>query len=125
MIVGTGVDIEEVSRVEASIARHGERFLRRVYSPAEIEYVEQKANRFERYAARFAAKEAVMKALGTGWDCGVAWRDIEVVNEPSGKPTLRLGGGAKAKAEELGVRRTHITMSHTRGLVVAQVILED
>lgn len=124
MIVGTGVDIEEVSRVGASIERHGERFLKRVYSRDEIEYVEQKANRFERYAARFAAKEAAMKALGTGWDCGVAWRDIEVVNEPSGRPTLRLGGGAQRRAEELGAKRSHVTLSHTRGLVVAQVILE-
>jgi len=124
MIVGTGVDVEEVSRVEASIERHGERFLKRVYSRDEIEYVEQKANRFERYAARFAAKEAAMKALGTGWDCGVAWRDIEVVNEPSGRPTLRLGGGAQKRAEELGAKRSHVTLSHTRGLVVAQVILE-
>lgn len=125
MIVGTGVDIEEVSRVEASIERHGDRFLSRVYSRTEIAYVEDKANRFERYAARFAAKEAAMKALGTGWDCGVAWRDIEIVNEPSGRPTLRLSGGALQRFEELGAKRSHITLSHTRGLVVAQVILED
>src|SRR5262249_20249755 len=88
MIVGTGVDLAEVPRIQASIERFGARFVERIYTPAEIAYVERKANRFERYAARFAAKEAGMKAIGTGWKRGVRWQDFEVANLPSGKPTL-------------------------------------
>ena len=76
MIVGSGVDIEEVPRIRAAIERHGRRFIERIYTSAEIAYVECKKNRFERYAARFAAKEAGMKALGTGWDHGVRWVDL-------------------------------------------------
>src|SRR5215468_5871466 len=98
MIVGTGVDLAEVSRIRASIERFGERFTIRIYTPAEIAYVERKANRFERYAARFAAKEAGMKAIGTGWKRGVRWQDFEVVNLPTGKPTLRFHGVAESIA---------------------------
>ena len=84
MILGTGVDLAEVPRIRSAIERFGERFVRRIYTPLEIAYVDRKANRFERYAARFAAKEAGMKAIGTGWDHGVTWKDIEVSNLPSG-----------------------------------------
>src|SRR5689334_25082550 len=104
MIVGTGVDLAEVPRIQASIERYGARFLERVYTPGEIAYVERKANRFERYAGRFAAKEAGMKAIGTGWKRGVRWQDFEVANLPSGKPTLRLHGEAARVAESLGVK---------------------
>ena len=90
MILGTGVDIAEVDRIRGVIQRHGHRFIDRVFTPAEIAYVESKANRFERYAARFAAKEAGMKAIGTGWRRGVRWHDFEVANLPSGKPELKL-----------------------------------
>ena len=88
MIVGLGLDIAEIDRIGAAIERHGEPFLKRLYTPAEVAYCESHKNRFERYAARFAAKEAAMKALGTGWRYGVRWRDIEVTREPTGKPTL-------------------------------------
>ena len=94
MIVGTGVDLAEVPRIRASIERFGARFVERIFTPGEIAYVERKANRYERYAARFAAKEAGMKAIGTGWKRGVTWQDFEVANLPSGKPTLRLHGVA-------------------------------
>src|ERR1022692_4523896 len=94
MIVGTGVDLAEVPRIKASIERFGARFTGRIYTAAEIAYVERKANRFERYAARFAAKEAGMKAIGTGWRHGVRWQDFEVSNLRSGKPTLRFPGVA-------------------------------
>jgi holo-[acyl-carrier protein] synthase len=94
MIVGTGVDLAEVPRIRAAIERYGRRFIERIYTPAEIAYVERKANRYERYAARFAAKEAGMKAIGTGWRRGVRWQDFEVANLPSGKPTLRFHGQA-------------------------------
>ena len=87
MIVGTGVDLAEVPRIKASIERYGERFIRRIYTPAEIAYVERKANKFERYAARFAAKEAGMKAIGTGWRHGVTWQDFEVANLRGEKKT--------------------------------------
>ena len=94
VILGSGVDLCEVPRIEAAIARYGRRFLERIYTEREIAYAESKANRFERYAARFAAKEAGMKALGTGWSGGVAWRDFEVSNLPSGRPALRIHGKA-------------------------------
>ena len=124
MIVGIGIDLEDVERVRRSIERHGARFLDRVYTPAEIAYVESKANKYERYTARFAAKEAGMKALGTGWDKGVHWRDLEVVNRNDGCPRLVLTGGALGRAEALGAKHVHISLSHTQQGAVAQVILE-
>ena len=125
MIVGTGVDLAEVPRIKASIERYGEKFIRRIYTPAEIAYVERKANKYERYAARFAAKEAGMKAIGTGWRHGVRWQDFEVVNLRSGRPTLRLHGVAARFAEKLGVRNISLSLTHTRELGMAHVILED
>jgi len=125
MIVGTGVDLAEVPRIKASIDRFGARFTERIYTPAEIAYVERKANRFERYAARFAAKEAGMKAIGTGWRHGVRWQDFEVANLPSGKPTLRFHGVAAKIAEKLGVRNVSLSITHTAELGMAHVILED
>ena len=124
MIVGTGVDLAEVPRIRASIERFGARFIDRIYTPGEVAYVERKANRFERYAARFAAKEAGMKAIGTGWKRGVTWRDFEVANLPSGKPTLRLHGVAAEIASKLGVRNISLSITHTAELGMAHVILE-
>ena len=124
MILGTGVDLAEVPRIQAAIERHGGRFIERIYTPPEIAYVERKANRFERYAARFAAKEAGMKAIGTGWKRGVSWRDFEVVNLPSGRPTLRLHGVASEIAQQLGVRQIWLSLTHTAELGMAHVILE-
>jgi holo-[acyl-carrier protein] synthase len=125
MIVGTGVDLAEVPRIKASIQRFGARFTERIYTPAEIAYVERKANRYERYAARFAAKEAGMKAIGTGWSYGVRWQDFEVANLPSGKPTLRFHGKAAQIADKLGVRSVSLSITHTAELGMAHVILED
>jgi holo-[acyl-carrier protein] synthase len=125
MIVGTGVDLAEVPRIRASIERYGEKFIRRIYTPAEIAYVERKANKYERYAARFAAKEAGMKAIGTGWRRGVTWQDFEVANLRSGKPTLLLHGVAAGFAERLGVKHISLSITHTAGLGMAHVILED
>ena len=125
MIVGTGVDLAEVPRIQASIERFGEKFIHRIYTPREIAYVERKANKFERYAARFAAKEAGMKAIGTGWRRGVTWQDFEVANLPSGKPTLLLHGVAAKFAEKLGVKNISLSLTHTRELGMAHVILED
>jgi len=123
--VGTGVDLAEVDRIEASIKRFGDRFVRRIYTPLEIAYAERKANRYERYAARFAAKEAGMKAIGTGWKRGVRWKDFEVANLPSGKPTLRFYGKAAEFAEQLGVKSVALSITHTKTTALAHVILED
>jgi holo-[acyl-carrier protein] synthase len=123
MIVGLGADLAEVDRIQKAIERYGGRFLRRVYTPGEIAYVARKANPYERYAARFAAKEAGMKALGTG-AVGVGWQDFEVANLPSGKPTLRLHGRAAQAAGRLGVRGVTVSITHTRGLALAVVVLE-
>jgi holo-[acyl-carrier protein] synthase len=125
MIVGTGIDLCEVARIRKSFERFGERFRNRVFTTSEIAYVERKANRFERYAARFAAKEAGMKAIGTGWKRGVTWHDFEVTNLPSGKPILRFHGAAARVAETLQVRSVSLSMTHTAELAMAQVILED
>ena len=125
MIVGLGVDIAEVERIEAAIGRHGQPFLKRVFTPNEIEYCERFRNKFERYAGRFAAKEATMKALGTGWGRGVRWVDIEVAREPGGRPTIRLAGEAAKIAGGLGVKRISVSITHTEEDALAQVIFED
>jgi holo-[acyl-carrier protein] synthase len=125
MIVGTGVDLAEVPRIRASIERYGQRFIERIYTPGEIAYVERKANKYERYAARFAAKEAGMKAIGTGWRRGVRWKDFEVANLPTGRPTLRLHGVAAQVALRLGVQNISLSLTHTAETAMAQVILEN
>src|ERR1700693_2536505 len=113
MIVGTGIDIAEVPRIRQSIERFGPRFLKRIYTPGEIRYCDSKANRVERYAARFAAKEAAMKALGTGWNHGVRWRDCEVVRMPGGRPTITFHGKAAEFAVKLGVKEMALAYTHT------------
>src|SRR5215475_11974237 len=125
MIVGTGIDIAEVPRIAQSIARFGERFLRRIFTEGEIRYCERKANRVERFAARFAAKEAAMKALGTGWNHGVRWRDCEVTRMPGGRPTISFHGRAAEFADKLGVKNAALSLSHTAEQAIAQVILES
>lgn len=125
MIVGTGIDIVETARIQQALERHGARFCRRLYSPGEISYCEKFKNKAERYAARFAAKEAAFKALGTGWREGVRWLDVEVVHQPSGKPELVLSGRAGEVARDLGVTRTALSISHADHYVVAQVIFES
>lgn len=125
MILGTGVDLCEVPRLKQAIERHGVRFTSRVFTEAETAYAESKANRYERYAARFAAKEAAMKALGTGWRGGIAWRDFEVSNQASGRPALRFHGRAAEIANQRGVRNISLSLTHTAEQAMAMVILED
>ena len=125
MIVGTGIDIAEVPRIAESIARFGDRFLKRVFTEGEIHYCDSKANRVERYAARFAAKEAAMKALGTGWNRGVRWRDVEVSRQPGGRPTIVFHGKAAEFAAQLGAKNTALSLSHTPEQAIASVILES
>lgn len=125
MIVGVGVDLAEVHRIRSSFERFGERFRDRIYTPLEIAYCESKANKYERYAARFAAKEAGMKAIGTGMRKGVRWLDFEVANLPTGKPTLRFHGVAAEFAERLGVTNVALSLTHTSDTSLAHVILES
>jgi holo-[acyl-carrier protein] synthase len=125
LIVGLGLDIAEVDRMEAAIARHGATLINRLFTPSEAEYCERHRNRYERYAARFAAKEAAMKALGTGWSHGIRWRDIEVTREASGKPALRLAGVAREFADRMGVRHISLSITHSGNLALAQVIFEN
>ncbi len=125
MIVGMGADIAEIDRVEEAITRFGAAFIERVFTESEARYCERHKSKSERYAARFAAKEAAMKALGTGWKRGVRWRDIEVRNEPSGKPGIHLTGAAAEHAERLGARHFHLSITHSGNVAFAQVILED
>jgi holo-[acyl-carrier protein] synthase len=126
-IVGTGVDVAEVARVRAALEdpRTGARFQARVFTADEQQYCEGRgAGRHQSYAARFAAKEATMKALGHGWGRHVGWLDIEVIREPDGRPTVRLHGKAAATAAAGGITRIHLALTHTRDLAVAQVVLE-
>jgi holo-[acyl-carrier protein] synthase len=124
MIVGTGIDITEVERVRQTIERFGRRFIERVFTEEEIRYCESKANRAERYAARFAAKEAGMKAIGTGWNRGVAWRDVEVRRSPGSRPMITFHGKAAEFFTMLGATRAHLSLTHTKEFAMAQVMLE-
>src|SRR6202007_1630636 len=124
VIVGLGIDIAEVARAKTAIERHGEPSLRRLYTAKEQEYCERFKNKYERYAGRFAAKEAAMKALGTGWRRGVRWVDLEVVRETSGRPTLAITGEAAKIAGQLGVKSVALSITHTESLALAQVIFE-
>jgi holo-[acyl-carrier protein] synthase len=125
VIVGMGVDLCEVPRIRQAIERYGARFTGRVFTETEAAYAESKANRYERYAARFAAKEAGMKALGTGWRGGITWRDFEVTNLASGRPTLRFHGKAGEIAKERRVANISLSLTHTAEQAMAIVILED
>ncbi|MDR3750233.1 MAG: holo-ACP synthase [Terracidiphilus sp.] len=125
MIVGSGIDLVEIGRIQHSVDRYGKRFLRRVYTAAEQAYCLRKRKSAESFAARFAAKEAGAKALGTGIGFGVNWLEIEVVRQPSGKPTLQFHGRAAQIAGLLGVTRAALSITHTDELAMASVLLED
>jgi holo-[acyl-carrier protein] synthase len=125
VIIGIGTDLAEVPRIRRSIENYGDRFLHRIYTERERAYSSRKANAAERFAARFAAKEAGMKAIGTGLRHGISWKDFEVVNEASGRPTLILSGVAKQIAERLGARRISLSLTHTAEMAFAVVVLED
>jgi holo-[acyl-carrier protein] synthase len=124
MIVGTGVDIAEVPRIAASVERFGNRFLTRVFTQNELKYCLSKANAAERLAARFAAKEAGMKAIGTGLHFGVTWQNVEVVRAPGGRPGIRFSGKAAEFAAQLGCKNVHLSITHTKEQALAFVVLE-
>lgn len=125
MIIGIGSDLIAVDRVRRVHERHGERFLQRVYSPDERSYCLQAKDPAERLAARWAVKEAAMKALGTGWSGGVHFRHIAVAHDRHGAPQLILTAGALAVANEKHVTRHHVSLSHADGMAMAFVILES
>ncbi len=124
-IIGLGVDIVETSRIAELMGNHPERFLDRCFTKGEQEDSESNKRQIEHLAARFAAKEAVLKALGTGWSQGIGWTNIEVVKEPSGKPTLKITGRAKEIADGLGILKWHLSLSHISTHAVASVIAES
>jgi holo-[acyl-carrier protein] synthase len=124
MIAGIGVDIVDIARIQALLDRYGERFLARVYTGAEVEYALRGVNKAERLAGRFAVKEAVMKALGTGKSQGILWRDIETLRMRSGKPEVHLHGQAVKWAKLRGGGAVHVSITHDGGKAVAFVILE-
>jgi holo-[acyl-carrier protein] synthase len=124
MIVGTGVDIVEVGRIRRAIDRHGNAFLRRVFTEREAQYCRRCAHPEQRFAARFAAKEAALKALGVGWAQGAQFLQIEVSNNALGAPALRFSGRALELSRELGVTRVHVSLSHHRDFAIAHVLLE-
>ena len=125
MIIGSGIDLVEIGRIQQSIDRYGSRFLDRVYTGEEQAYCQRKRSSAESFAARFAAKEAGAKALGTGISQGVSWLEIEVVREPGGRPTLRFRGRAAEIAARLGVKHAALSITHTASLAMASVVLED
>jgi holo-[acyl-carrier protein] synthase len=124
VIVGIGIDIVEIGKIERAMIRRGDRLKHRTFTPLEIQYCEERANKYQHYAARFAAKEAVFKAISTGWRQGVAWTDVEVSNQMSGKPELSLCGKTLEFANQLGAQKYWLSLSHTDQYAVAQVILE-
>lgn len=125
MIVGSGIDLTEIARIQHSVERFGERFLNKVYTAGEQAYCLRKRKSAESLAARFAAKEAAAKALGTGISHGVTWQEIEVVREPSGRPSLAFHGRARELASRLGVTNAALSLTHTADLAMASVVLED
>ena len=125
-IISHGIDLVEVQRIERMLQEHGDRFVRRVFTEGERAYAESaEGGRGERYAARFACKEAVFKALGTGWGQGVGWSDIDVVRNADGQPGLRISGGAADRARTLGITSWLLSITHTAGLAMASVIATD
>lgn len=125
MIVGSGIDLVEIERIQQSVDRYGERFLHRIFTAAEQAYCLRKKNAAESLAARFAAKEAGAKALGTGISYGVGWQEIEVVRLPGGRPTIEFHGRAREIADRLGARHIALSITHTRELAMASVVLES
>lgn len=124
MIVGMGIDAVEIERIEQTIGRYGQRFLNRVYTAGEQEYCLRKRSSAESFAGRFAAKEAGAKALGTGISWGVTWTEIEVVRERGGRPTVKFHGRAAEVAARLGVENASLSLTHTKALAMASVVLE-
>ena len=123
-ILGHGIDLVEVDRIAQMLTTHGQHFLDRCYTPAEQAYCLPNKRRLEHLAGRFAAKEAILKALGTGWRSGIAWTDMEILADPLGKPTLTLTGQSARFAQQLGITRWHLSITHVRTHAMASAIAE-
>lgn len=124
MILGIGVDLVDIARVEAMLERHGGRARQRLFTDGEVAYCDASARPGQSFAARFAAKEAFLKAVGTGWGEGLGWSEVEVVSTPAGAPELRLHGAALARAEQMGLRRVHLSLTHGEEIAAAFLVLE-
>lgn len=124
MIVGIGVDIVEIERLRAVLERQKDRFLRRVFTPGEQEYCSKHRDPVPHYAVRFAAKESLFKALGTGWSGGVSWQNVEILRKGGGAPTVSLSGAAGDAARRLGAKNIHVSLSHSDQNAVAVIVLE-
>ena len=121
-ILAHGIDLVDFPRIEQMIERHGDRFINRVFTPAEQEYARAHRNSVETYAGRFAAKEAILKLVGTGWRGKIAWTDIEVTNNPAGQPEVTLSGEVKAIAEKMAIRQISVSITHTANFAIASAV---
>jgi holo-[acyl-carrier protein] synthase len=121
-IIGIGTDITECLRIARMIERHGDLFINRVYTPEEIRYCQNRKQATQHFTGRWAAKEAILKSLGTGWQPGIAWCDVEVRNEPGGQPVVGVRGGVKEVVEQLGVAQILVSISHCRTHATAYAI---
>jgi holo-[acyl-carrier protein] synthase len=121
-IVAHGIDLVDFPRIEQMVQRHGDRFLNRVFTEAEQKYAQQNKNNIEKLAGRFAAKEAVLKLMGTGWAGKIAWTDIEIINNPQGQPQVTLTGEVKKIAEQLRITYVSISITHTANFAIASAV---
>ena len=121
-IVAHGIDLVDFPRIEEMAKRHGGRFLNRIFTAAEQAYAEANKNEMEKLAGRFAAKEAILKLMGTGWRGKIAWTDIEIVNSPSGQPVVTLSGEVEKIAEKLGIKHISISITHTANFAIASAV---
>ena len=121
-IVAHGIDLVDCPRIEEMVARHGERFIQRVFTTAEQAYAEANKNKIEKLAGRFAAKEAILKLVGTGWRGKIAWTDIEIINNSSGQPEVTLDGEVEKIADKLGIKHISVSITHTANFAIASAV---
>ncbi|MCH7556207.1 MAG: holo-ACP synthase [Planctomycetes bacterium] len=121
-IIAHGIDLVDCPRIEEMVARHGERFIQRVFTAAEQAYAEANKNKIEKLAGRFAAKEAILKLVGTGWRGKIAWTDIEIINNSSGQPEVTLGGEVEKIADKLGIKHISVSITHTANFAIASAV---
>ena len=121
-IIAHGIDLVDCPRIEQMIQRHGERFIKRVFTAAEQAYAQKNKNEVEKLAGRFAAKEAVLKLVGTGWRGKIAWTDIEIINNPAGQPEVTLSGEVKKIADKLGIKHVSVSITHTANFAIASAV---
>ena len=121
-IIAHGIDLVDCPRIEEMVARHGERFVQRIFTVAEQAYAESNKNKIEELAGRFAAKEAILKLMGTGWRGKIAWTDIEIINNSSGQPEVTLGGEVEKIADKLGIKHISVSITHTANFAIASAV---